>query len=258
MFQNILTAQNYSRLDSITLFSNNHLYLDSILLKKQTDVPINYTFIFSIIEKKLSSGHYLSQQSIEGVISWLTYNIKSNCDSNKIYLIERLIKASTVNQEMSLLLLHQKAVYLRENSCYFEKYQDSLRNHLIKTIALEYKIKLENDLSLLCNRNEVGRDYLRLKNYKEAEDEFLEILSYPFYSISGKKHYDYMDKCREQYRKAGIGILEARRGSLTKLEYTFFVPAMWDFLEPIKKRYIEEMGGIYKHPSVYDKPTKKQ
>ena len=57
-----------------------------------------------------------------------------------------------------------------------------------------------------------------------------------------------MDKAREEYRRAGLSILDVRRGSLKKLQNTFFIPAFMGELEPIKKQYIEEMGGIYVHP----------
>jgi hypothetical protein len=203
--------------------------------------------------------HYISIESIEKIIHEISKkdSQNTNCDSIKIFLIKNLINNSSIQDTYIKLLLLQKK-YIDDSGCRTKKYAE-MRTSLLEIITeVEYKLKLENDLSLLINRNELGKDYLRKKNYALAEKQFSEVLSYPFYNIEDEKDYLYKEKSRAEYRKAGINMLETRRGSLDKLQNTFFIPAFWEILEPIKKRYIEEMGGEYKHPSTYYKPKEKQ
>ena len=250
-----LNAQKKPAFDSIFIFNQNPTFLDSFVRVEGVD---NHK-AFKLIEAKLKLGHYISNRSIEFVLYAINRADKKEkkCDSLRIFLCDRLLLAKPIdNVKLNILRLQKE--YIEYGGCRLKEYSDTMIHLLEKIIAIEYRLKLENDLSLLMNRNHLGRDYLRLNKYELADYQFSEVLGYPFALINGMENYDYMNKCREEYRRAGMSILDARRGSLSKLKYTFFVPAFWEELEPIKKMYIEEMGGEYKHPSSYSKSKVKE
>jgi hypothetical protein len=251
--QNFLLSQRSMSFDSLMVFNNNSMYLDSIIWNKLKETTLNEGVMFSLLEKKIESGHFVSDNAIDFSIHWIAtpavrYNDK--CDSIRLSLISKLVDAAVFDISKIQLLKIQKK-YLEDNRCYTKNIYKKIKDINIQLIKLEYNIKLNADISLLNNYNDLGEYYLSKKDYINAEKSFLYVLSNNFYKMAENEGFDSAKSSYEkEYIKAAIKILELRKTSLEKLNYTFFMPNFYDTLEPIKKIYIEKLGGKYLHPTI--------
>ena len=98
-------------------------------------------------------------------------------------------------------------------------------------------LHLDVDAKRMYSMMTLGHLLLSQGNRKDAETVFLDVLSYPFYQVMEE---DLRSLLAEYYIKAGIGLIECRRGNLAQLKEIYFVPATHDDLMPRLERAIAE------------------
>ena len=81
---------------------------------------------------------------------------------------------------------------------------------------------------------------LVLRKRQQAEDLYLEALSYDWYKITDP---DALQVARGLYIQAGEGLISCRRGNLAALKEIYFVPAANGELQPVLQRAIKEAEG---------------
>lgn len=75
---------------------------------------------------------------------------------------------------------------------------------------------------------------------KEADDLYLQVLIYPWYNLQDPQH---MQRIRDLYVQAGMGLIQTRRGSLKGLKELYFAPATWRQLKAPLDAAISAAGG---------------
>jgi hypothetical protein len=116
-------------------------------------------------------------------------------------------------------------------------FRDAADSFQAALVAIE-PLHLEVDLLRLTTLVNLGEALLSEGRKKEAEDQFLQALSYPWYAVVG--HPEEMQKLRDQYVAAGRGLIDARRGDLKALNEIVFVPATYEVLGPVLEEAIKE------------------
>ena len=98
------------------------------------------------------------------------------------------------------------------------------------------------ELELLCIKSEasikLGNSLLRKNKIKEAEEYFVKVLAYPWYTLDDAQ---IMRKLANLYVEAGKGIIECRKDNYESLRRTFFIPATQSILNPIKERALKKV-----------------
>ena len=92
-----------------------------------------------------------------------------------------------------------------------------------------YGLHLDVDRQRIHNMTTLGHLLMVQGNQRDAEKIFLDVLSYPWYLVSES---DLQSLLREYYIKAGLGLIECRKGNLEALMEIFFVPAAQEELLP--------------------------
>jgi len=98
--------------------------------------------------------------------------------------------------------------------------------------------RLEVDQERLRFLLKLGDDLISVKQHKQAEDAYLQVLSYPWYTVSS--YPNEMQALRDLYVRAGYGLIGARRGNLAALKQIVFVPATLKELGPVLEQAIRE------------------
>jgi hypothetical protein len=241
-------AQKEFKEDSIKIFIRDYNYLDSIFRKK-IKISLSYLQILEVVKSKLKAGHYIPHDVNRNLIDWITYKEKSMpdgyIDTTSIFIAEKLVNCAN-NNFARVELLKLKFYYFDHDQRLIDKYLTMYNKLLTDLIELEEDERYRMDSESIVHSNLLANRFENINNLEMAEKYYLKVLSYPFYKVPIKYfEYGYKRTNFTEYIKAGKRILEIRRGNLEKLEYTFFVTAAMDVLGPIKKQYIEELGGKY-------------
>ena len=107
----------------------------------------------------------------------------------------------------------------------------------LDAVDVLHGLHLDVDAKRMYSMMTLGHLLLAQGNKKDAETVFLDVLSYPFYLVMEE---DLRSLLAEYYIKAGIGLIDCRRGNLAQLKEIFFVPATHDALMPRLQRAIDE------------------
>lgn len=81
---------------------------------------------------------------------------------------------------------------------------------------------------------DLGHGYLNAGLTEEAENSFLKVLAYPWYTIENRP--EDLQALRALYIQAGRGLIALRSGDKAKLSSTIFVPASMEVLGPELRR----------------------
>jgi len=103
-----------------------------------------------------------------------------------------------------------------------------------------HEMHIDVDSKRIYSMMTLGHLLLLQGNRQGAETLFLDVLSYPWYQI---READLQALLRQYYIKAGLGLIDCRRGDLDSLREIYFVPAAEAELLPALRRAIKAAGG---------------
>jgi tetratricopeptide (TPR) repeat protein len=98
--------------------------------------------------------------------------------------------------------------------------------------------RLEADIERMGILVDLGQSLLSTKRLSDAEQYFLQALSYSFYTVVN--YPDEMQKLRDLYIRAGRGLIETRRHNLSALQQIVFVPSTMNELGPLLEKAVQE------------------
>ncbi len=224
-------------------------------IKSIKNAPIsNINYLNQIFFDRIKIGYFIPDEEIIDLvrINAIT-EFMTKRDTIKDYkilytsVISLINKLELVNDNRLLLLikLHElKFDYYktRNNSIDIPSELENHRINILETDSLlRYCFVKRNSSNLFF-----GDYYLQeKKDIKKAEEYFLQIMNYPFYTLknTNEESMKTIINLKYQYIHAALGILNCRRGNLKQLQNLYFAPAVADEVYPIWKKYITEMGG---------------
>jgi hypothetical protein len=239
-------AFSQEKFDSLAVFRMTSVQLDSFFTSDKYN-KLDFKKVDKVIIAKLLNSHLVNKIAIEhidhrGIRPF--YSNLANCDSLLFYHIDLYIQASKEEySKINFLSYKYLSSSDMEFKCKTSKYFKEKQDALLQINAYNLKQKAAVNLEYAKSCNHIADYYLNNKQPEEAQPFLLNVLRY-------KLWFEFDDDIdaliRLEYVKAGKNLLEIRKGDLKALERTFFDPYAYDELETIKKKYIEDLGGIYK------------
>ena len=107
-----------------------------------------------------------------------------------------------------------------------------------QTALLLEKLHLQVDQQRIMNLNELAETLFAEGQKAEADKLFLEVMSYPWYNVTGNP--EALQNLRSHYYRAARGLINCRRDNLNALKEISLVPATQEELKPILEKAIAD------------------
>jgi hypothetical protein len=181
---------------------------------------------------RLRAEHWTYDATIlEPVYTWRGFEAAPPYQQTQ-RLIDTLFQFTENRQMLRATLSSIKGEILRECSD-----TEGAAQAFLDAVDDLHGLHLDVDAKRMYSMMTLGHLLLAQGNRKDAETVFLDVLSYPFYLVMEE---DLRSLLAEYYIKAGIGLIDCRRGDLAALKEIYFVPATHDTLMPRLQRAIAE------------------
>ena len=181
---------------------------------------------------RLKAEHWTYDDTIlEAVYAWRGYEARPPYQQTQ-RLIDVLFQFTENRRMLHATLSSIKGEILRESG-----ETEAAAQAFLDTVDDLHGLHLDVDAKRMYSMMTLGHLLLAQGNKKDAETVFLDVLSYPFHLVTDE---DLRSLLAEYYIKAGIGLIDCRRGNLAQLKEIYFVPATHDDLMPRLQRAIAE------------------
>ncbi len=200
--------------------------------------------ITDAILKRLKDGPYVTDKAVMcGIGGWTAYEgwlaqrasgKKNNNYDRTIAMIDK-VSALLYGRPwlMAQLQIKKAKLYNVEGDCSEAIAVRQTANTELESLYEKVSTHYIDNMTIL------GQLLYSQGKKKEAENVFLDVLSYPWYLTKSPT----MQVLRDRYVQAGRGLIDCRRGNLHALQGTFFVPASLDKLGPYLNEALVEAGG---------------
>ncbi len=187
-------------------------------------------------ERLTKESHTADETMLELVYAWRHYESAGGRGfSQTLEMIEFLLLHGKQRPMLTASLFSIKAELMQQ------LHKDLVAAEMFaKAIDELHALHLDVDMKRMYAMMKLGHLLLSQDNKENAEKLFLDILSYPWYLVMEANSQSLL---RTYYVSAGLGLIDCRRGDLSALQETFFVPATLSELQPVLDLAIGQARG---------------